>query len=58
MPKAANNFRVSDFIRNPTIRAAFERAERDLPPAPGVADRPEPVLTGGEAVRVLEVAHA
>lgn len=56
MPKAANNFRISDFIRNPDIRAAFERAERDLPPVPVVADRPRPVLTGGDAVRVVEMA--
>jgi len=54
MVRATDNFRISDFIRNPDIRAAFERAERDLPPAPVVADRPEPVLTGG----ALEVAHA
>lgn len=52
MPKAADNFRISDFIRNPDIRAAFERAERDLPPACLVERDPRPVLTGGE------VAHA
>lgn len=54
MPKATDNFRISSFICNPVIRAAFERAERDLPPAPVVADRPRPVLTGGDAVRVME----
>jgi hypothetical protein len=38
------------------IRAAFERAERDLPPAPVMSERPRPVLKGGDAVRVLELA--
>lgn len=56
MTKAVGNFRISDFIRNPDIRAAFERTERDLPQAPVVADRPRPVLIGGDAARVVEMA--
>lgn len=56
MAQATDNFRISSFISNPLIRAAFERAERDLPPAHVMSERPRPVLTGGEAVRVLELA--
>jgi hypothetical protein len=56
MSKATDTFRISDYIRNPSIRAAFERAERDLPSAPVAADCPRPVLSGSDAVRVLEVA--
>ena len=47
----SDHFRISNFIRNPDIRAAFERAERDLPPACPVERGPRPVLTGGEMVR-------
>lgn len=47
------HFRISDYISNPAIRAAFERTERDLPPAPALRPDPRPVLTGGQ-----EVAYA
>lgn len=43
----SDTFRISDYITNPTIRAAFERGERDLPPAPALAPEPRPTLTGG-----------
>ena len=48
----SDSFRIYRYITNPDIRAAFERAERDLPPACPVEHDPRPVLTGGE------VAHA
>ncbi len=48
--------RLSLLIADPFVRRAFERAERDNPPAPVEADRPEPVLNGSDAVRVLELA--
>ncbi|WGS18934.1 MULTISPECIES: hypothetical protein [unclassified Bradyrhizobium] len=48
--------RLSQFIKDPMVRAAFERAERDNPPAPVQTQRPAPKLSGGEAVRVLEDA--
>ena len=40
---------LSHMIRDPFVRAAFERAERDGG-APVVADEPAPVLSGGAAV--------
>jgi hypothetical protein len=46
-------FTISQLIKDPMVRAAFERAERDNPPAPVQARRPAPKLDGGEAVRVL-----
>jgi hypothetical protein len=48
--------RISTLIKNPSVRAAFERAERDTPTSIVVADKPQPVLAGGAAVRVLELA--
>lgn len=49
----SDHFRISDYISNPAIRAAFERAERDLPPACPVEQDPRPILVGG----AQEVAH-
>lgn len=43
------NFRISLYITDPTIRAAFERAERDLPPTLAALPDPCPTLTGGAA---------
>lgn len=43
----SEHFRISDYIVDPVIRAAFERTERDLPPSPTIAPAPRPVLTGG-----------
>jgi hypothetical protein len=49
-------FKISQFIKDPAIRAEFERLERDNPQAPVEARRPSPKLNGGEAARVLEMA--
>lgn len=53
----SDTFRISDYITNPTIRAAFQRVERDLPPAPAMRPDPRPTLRGG-AVCDREVAYA
>ena len=46
--------RLSEFIRDPLVRRAFERAERDLPPAAlAVAIEPVAPLGPGAAVRTL-----
>jgi hypothetical protein len=54
MAKATQSytFHLSLLIRDPIVRAAFERAERDNRPEPVEADRPK-VLTGGEAEKVM-----
>ena len=51
-------FRLSALFTDPVVRSAFERAERDNPPAPvAVESRPRsPVLNGSEAVSELELA--
>lgn len=50
-------FHLSLLIRDPMVRAAFERAERDNPPLPVEPARPEPVLHGGAvALREFEPA--
>ncbi len=48
---------LSSLFRNPAVRDAFERAERDNGAAFAVPVPKAPVLTGGAAAaRVLEVA--
>ncbi|WP_168226375.1 hypothetical protein [Bradyrhizobium sp. SK17] len=49
-------FKISQFIKDPIIKAAFERVERDNPQAPMQTQRPAPKLSGGDAARVLEIA--
>lgn len=50
--------RLSSLIRNPFVRSAFERAERDNGAALVETPRPLKPLKGGEAkvIRELEVA--
>jgi hypothetical protein len=48
--------RLSAMFSDPMVAEAFRRAERDCPPALVEADRPAPVLVGGNAVRALELA--
>ena len=48
--------RISHLFRNPTLRAAFARIERDAGDALVLPKRPEPVLSGGAAERILESA--
>jgi hypothetical protein len=49
---------ISQFIRDPVVRSAFERAERDGGAAfPVPTGKPRPVLTGG-AAESREMAHA
>ena len=49
---------LSSLFRDPVLRRAFERAERDLGQAFTIPKpEPKPVLTGGAAV-VREVAYA
>jgi hypothetical protein len=47
---------LSAQFTDPLVRDAFERAERDMPPLPIDPARPDPVLAGGAAERVLEDA--
>jgi hypothetical protein len=49
---------LSALFRDSYLRAVFARAERDTPPAAALVEprRPEPVLSGTDAVRVLELA--
>ena len=47
---------LSALFRDPFLRTAFERAERDNPPSPVEAEPVRPVLSGSDAVRVLELA--
>lgn len=48
--------RLSTLFRDPFVRAAFERAEKDGGASFAVSAPRRPVLSGGEAVRVLELA--
>ncbi|WP_170311450.1 hypothetical protein [Rhizobium oryzihabitans] len=48
-------FNISALIKNPIVKAAFERAERDNGAAFAIPAPKAPVLTGGSA-KVLEVA--
>lgn len=48
-------FKLSDMIRTPKVKEAFQRAERDNGAAFAVPAPIAPVLTGG-AARVLEAA--
>lgn len=47
--------RLSHLFRDPIVRAAFERAERDGDAGLVEPDAPKPVLSGGSA-RALELA--
>lgn len=47
---------LSQLIRDPFVRAAFERAERDMGQALAVVIDPAPDLTGDEAVEIELVA--
>lgn len=47
---------LSSLFRDPFVRAAFQRAEKDGGASFAVPAPRRPVLTGGEAVRVLELA--
>jgi len=59
-PSYRKAYHIPDFdvVTDPVVRSAFERAERDSPPAAlAVENRPRnPVLSGSEAVRELELA--
>ncbi|MBO0903818.1 hypothetical protein [Jiella sonneratiae] len=48
--------RISHLFRDPALRAAFARIERDASGALVLPKRPEPVLNGGAALRVREDA--
>lgn len=52
---ATKTITLSSLIRNPAVRAAFQRAERDNGAAFAIPAPKAPVLTGG-AARVLEAA--
>lgn len=57
MSQAVPFIRLSAFIRNPFVRAAFERAEKgggDFT-VPANATPKKPVLTGGEAKKLAVV---
>jgi hypothetical protein len=43
---------ISSLIRDPFVRAAFERAERDNGEAFAIQPAPEPELTGGAAAEM------
>ena len=47
---------LSHLFRDPALRAAFARIENDAAGELVLPKRPEPVLTGGAAVRVPEYA--
>lgn len=49
-------FRLSSIIRDPIVRAAFERAERDYGQTFAIPDDPPEVLDGGAAEPVGESA--
>jgi hypothetical protein len=51
-----STLRLSTLFSDPLVRSAFERAERDCPPSPVEAEPRRPVLSGADAVRVLEDA--
>lgn len=50
-----HNTPISRLFRDPALRAAFERAERDNGSAFAVPPAPQPVLAGG-AARQVEAA--
>jgi hypothetical protein len=52
--------RLSTLFRDPMVRSAFERAERDSPPMPVESVRHPLILTGGAAVarEQMELEHA
>jgi hypothetical protein len=45
---------LSSLIRDPVVRAAFQRAERDLGRAFAIPAQPRPVLAGGAAEALPE----
>lgn len=47
---------LSELFRDPALRDAFARAERDGGNAFAVPASPRPVLTGGSANKLAEVA--
>ncbi len=47
---------LSSLFRDPIVAEAFRRAERGAPPLTVDANRPAPVLAGGNASRILELA--
>jgi len=47
---------IAHLFRDPALRAAFSRIERDAGGALVLPKRPEPVLTDGAAVRIPEHA--
>ena len=53
--EANEMFNISSLIKNPEVKAAFERAERDNGAAFAIQVPKAPVLTGGEA-KALEAA--
>lgn len=48
-------FNISAMIKNPVVKAAFERAERDNGAASAIPAPKSPVLVGG-AAKVMEAA--
>ena len=53
---SATGLPISSLIRDPVVRAAFQRAERDNGQAFAIPMPRSPVLAGGAAKR-LEAAH-
>ncbi|WP_180980991.1 hypothetical protein [Pseudovibrio exalbescens] len=51
-----NEINLSALFKDPFLKAAFQRAERDSGNAYAVPAPKRPHLTGGAAVRVLEAA--
>jgi hypothetical protein len=58
--KATSNTttKLSDLIRDPVVREAFQRAERDYGQTFAIPDEPRPVLDAGTAERVDELEEA
>lgn len=53
-----NRLQISLMIRDPFVRSAFERAERDgSSPSLVAVDRPQ-IVNGGAAKHVLEIVEA
>lgn len=49
---------ISHLIRDPMVRRAFERAERDDGHSFALPATPRPRLPGGASVKLREAAHA
>ena len=59
MVQAASNSTpvpLSSLFHDPIVAEAFRRAERDVPRSMVDAERPTPVLAGGNAAGILELA--